>query len=102
MKAVAIPYVIALIIGVVVVAVLAYWFISSAGKGSSIGTEAECTARKVEYCTTQVTDVWNKFKQVCGNDEWSKAGSCYNFCSSIVPSWKSTNSQGGSCAQSTP
>lgn len=45
-----IPYIIALIIGVIVVAVLAYWFISSSGKGSNVGKEAECRGRILQWC----------------------------------------------------
>ena len=41
-KAVAIPYVIALILGVVVVALMGYWFVAQGGKTISAGTQAEC------------------------------------------------------------
>ena len=99
-KAVAIPYVIALIIGVVVVAVLAYWFISSGGKGASVGKEAECTARKVEFCASKTSTAWQKVIDVCkggfGSDITKKVGgkdvvvkACYDFCSTIIPNWGS-------------
>ena len=42
MKAVAIPYVIALILGVVVVALIGYWFVSQGGKTIGAGKQAEC------------------------------------------------------------
>lgn len=80
-----VPYIIALIIGVIVVAVLGYWFISSGGKGSNIGTEAECTARKAEYCATQTVDVRSKVSSIC------KDGSAWDpicFCPNIIPNWK--------------
>lgn len=41
-KAVAIPYVIALILGVVVVGILGYWFVAQGGKTVGVGTTAEC------------------------------------------------------------
>lgn len=44
MKAVAIPYVIALILGIVVVGVIGYWFISQGGKTVGSGTTVECDA----------------------------------------------------------
>lgn len=97
-KAVAIPYIIALIIGVIVVAVLAYWFISSGGKGIDIGKEAECTARKTEYCASQTADVWNKMVEKCGDNKFKivpdsknpgkSIHQCYSFCSTIIPGWK--------------
>lgn len=42
MKAVAIPYVIALVLGVIVIGLLGYWFVSQGGKAISTGTKAEC------------------------------------------------------------
>lgn len=81
-----IPYIIALIIGVIVVAVLAYWFISSGGKGTSIGKEAECTARKAEYCASQTNDALEKARTVCKElpSNWC------DFCS-FIPNWKSVS-----------
>ena len=84
-KGVAIPYIIALIIGVIVVAVLAYWFISSGGKGSNIGKEAECTARKTEFCATQLSENLEKVKG-CDNS-WSDPTKVCAFCKSIIPGW---------------
>lgn len=78
-----VPYIIALIIGVIVVALLAYWFISSGGKGIAIGPDAECNARKIEFCTAQTEDAWYKIQEKCGNFD-----KCYNYCSSIIPGWK--------------
>lgn len=60
-----IPYVIALMIGVVVVVILAYWFITSSTKGSTVGGEAECTARKLEYCALKSLDNLAKVQEVC-------------------------------------
>ena len=49
-KAVAIPYVIALILGLIVIAILAYWFINQSGKATNVGTSAECQAKAFSYC----------------------------------------------------
>jgi len=49
-KAVAIPYVIALILGLIVIAILAYWFISQSGKTTNVGTSAECQAKAFSFC----------------------------------------------------
>lgn len=62
-----IPYIIALILGVIVVAVLAYWFISSGGKGTKIGIEAECKARLLDVCITGDA-AKGKAQEVCGTD----------------------------------
>ena len=81
--AIAIPQIIALIIGLIVVVVLVYWFISSGSKGTTIGTEAECTARKTEFCVTQSPDTEAKVIEVCGSkpDDWS------TFCS-FISGWE--------------
>ncbi len=86
-----VPYIIALIIGVIVVAVLAYWFVTSGGKGTSIGTEAECTARKLEYCATQTEDVWTKMTEKCGSDKFADKKECGKYCSTIIPTWKAVS-----------
>lgn len=99
-----VPYIIALIIGVVVVAVLAYWFVSSGGKGSTVGKEAECTARKAEFCATQTSEVWNKMVNICGDKKFGirtetdkgvtrTINECFEFCKTIIPTWKPTNSE---------
>lgn len=102
-----IPYIITLIIGVLVVAVLAYWFISSGGKASGIGKEAECTARKGEFCATQSESNWGKLLNVCGDKKFKQIlddpatttkneadNQCYSFCKALIPTWSplSTNS----------
>lgn len=90
-KAVAIPYIIALIIGVIVVVVLAYWFISTGGKGSTIGKEAECTARKTEFCATQTQDAFSKAGEVCKDKDKIKpiTDTTYwcDYCK-FIPNWK--------------
>lgn len=44
MRAVAIPYVIALILGVIVVGIIGYWFVVQGGKTVGVGATAECDA----------------------------------------------------------
>lgn len=87
-----VPYIIALIIGVVVVAVLAYWFVSSGGKGAAIGTEAECNARKVEFCATQTPDSLSKAQAVCktGDEFFTDSTKRKEYCGRIIPDWKET------------
>lgn len=49
-KGVAIPYIIALILGIAVIAVLGYWFFVLGGKLGGIGVTTECRAKEVSYC----------------------------------------------------
>ncbi len=83
-KAVAIPYIIALIIGIIVVAVLAYWFVSSSNKGTRVGNEAECVARKTEYCVTQTADAKSAANKVCSSG-WDS--NLADYCGRIIPGW---------------
>lgn len=77
-----IPYIIALILGVIVVGVLAYWFISTAIKGGKTGESAECTAKRVEFCTTQSQSTLEKVREVCKEiPDWC------DFCK-LIPNWK--------------
>lgn len=51
-KAVAISYVIALILGVAVIGILGYWFVSQSGKTVGEGTKVECNSKLFLYCNT--------------------------------------------------
>jgi hypothetical protein len=50
-KGIAVPYVIALILGIIVVGVIGYWFFVLGGKGGGTGTETACQAKLVSFCT---------------------------------------------------
>src|SRR3989344_3883831 len=50
MKAVAIPYIIALILGVIIIGLLGYWLVSQGSKTISTGEQTECTAKQSNYC----------------------------------------------------
>ena len=49
-KAVAIPYVIALVLGVVIIGLLAYWFITQSGETTETGSKIECDSKIASYC----------------------------------------------------
>lgn len=95
-KAVAIPYVIALIIGVIVVAVLAYWFIVASGKGGTIGVTAECRARMLDMCLTGEA-ARSDAEKVCSANKISSpnpdADIC-KFCKSVIPGWDTSKITG--------
>ena len=64
------PYIIALILGIAVIAVLVYWFFTVSSRGTITATSVECDTAKFVYCNELVrggkpddTDVKNK----CGN-----------------------------------
>ncbi len=50
MKAVAVPYIVAIILGVVVIGLLGYWFFIQGGKATVTGSAAECDAKVASYC----------------------------------------------------
>lgn len=50
MKAVAIPYVIALVLGVVVIGLLGYWFVNQSSKTIGIGSKTECDVQRFNFC----------------------------------------------------
>jgi hypothetical protein len=45
-----IPYIIAIIFGIIVIAVLAYWFFTTTGGVGTATQEAECEAALFEFC----------------------------------------------------
>lgn len=50
MGAVPIPYIIALVLGIAVIALIAYWLFFSGGEFGGIITEKACEAKKMAYC----------------------------------------------------
>ncbi len=50
MKAVAVPYVIALVLGIIVIGLVGYWFVAQSGKTVGAGTKAECQSKVFSYC----------------------------------------------------
>ncbi len=51
MKAVAVPYLIAIVLAVIVLGVIAYWFLTTSGKGGSFTSESFCKGRLLQYCS---------------------------------------------------
>lgn len=49
-KGVAVGYVIALILGIVVITLIGVWFATTGGKFSSASTETICRTKAVEFC----------------------------------------------------
>jgi hypothetical protein len=49
-KGVAVPYIIAIILGIVVIALLGYWLFVLGGHVGGVGTEQTCGAKKIAWC----------------------------------------------------
>ena len=49
-KGIAIPYIIALILGVIVVAVIGYWILGLSGLGGGAGITVDCDAQLIIAC----------------------------------------------------
>lgn len=49
-KGIAVPYIIALILGIAVIAILGYWFFVLGGKIGGVGVTTECQAKEASYC----------------------------------------------------
>jgi hypothetical protein len=90
-----VPYIIALILGVIVVALLAYWFVTTGGRGFDVGKGAECTARVADWCVTQNSQSCSKAREVCGSSFPNNLVELVEFCKSII---KDPNSKFGTCA----
>ena len=54
-KAVAVPYVIALILGVAVVGLVGIWLVMSGGKFTGQSLESSCQSKALQICSKQIT-----------------------------------------------
>ena len=71
--AVPIPYIIALVLGVIVIALISYWLFMSGGEFGTAIMESSCQAKKMNYCNT-----WKLDGSKPGNEEFCAAsGSSY-------------------------
>lgn len=95
-KGVAVPYIVGIVLAIIVIAVVGFFFISNAGKVSQTGSGVECTAKKVQYCSSQSASDLTDLNKVCGSNGFQTGSSCYDFCSKI-PQWTSSASAPASC-----
>jgi hypothetical protein len=79
-----VPYIVALIIAIIVIAVLIYWFFIISGKPWEEFRKDQCTARAVAYCTT-----------------WAPTGYAYDEDGSpmLVGKWEEDKLGGEGCAK---
>lgn len=88
-KAVAVPYIVGITLAIIVIAVLAYLFFSTAGKTTVTISSGECTAKKLQYCSSQQESDWTDMTKSCGTSAFNAQNSCYDYCSKI-PGWSPT------------
>lgn len=49
-KAVAVPYIIAIVLGIAVIGLIGYFFFSEGGKTTTTGEQAKCQSQRFSYC----------------------------------------------------
>ncbi len=95
-KGVAVPYIVGIVLAIIVIGVLGYLFFSSAGKTTNTVSGAECTAKKLQYCSSQSQADLTELNKVCGINGFQTGTSCYDFCSRI-PGWAPSANAPTSC-----
>ncbi|MCD6402858.1 MAG: hypothetical protein J7K98_00840 [Candidatus Aenigmarchaeota archaeon] len=86
-----IPYLIAIIIGIIVIAVLVYMFVTKTGIFSGFTGEQECKAKAQAYCMEWSLHGWTEDRcgegETCGPNQFEKFGRKYPECKQF--SWVS-------------
>lgn len=92
MKAVAVPYIIALILGVAVIGLVGYWFASSGGKFGGQSAITICENKFLQYCIGKG-----------GSETWTNFASQIQECKSVTSSYTKCGDMtgAGSSVQST-
>ncbi len=80
-KAVAVPYIIALILGVAVIGLVGYWFATTGGKFGGQSAKTVCDNKFLQYCVTNPSGNINLF--TAANSECTNLVS-YQACSELV------------------
>ena len=80
-KAVAVPYIIALILGVAVIGLVGYWFVTTGGKFGGQSAKTICDNKFLQHCVTNPSKSYADF--VGGNVECSGLGS-FTQCSEVL------------------
>lgn len=102
-KAVAVPYIIAVILGIVVVAVIGFWFYLSAGQIGGTTSKAFCDGKRTQYCldwtirgleTGKEPGTWDNYAPGCTNI--GVVAPSLNDCRGLTSLKKSTGTNCGS------
>lgn len=55
-KGVAVPYIIAIVLGIVVIGLVGYWLFISGGRFGTTSTQTDCNGKLLSWCTKRLTD----------------------------------------------
>ncbi|MBI2547554.1 MAG: hypothetical protein HYW23_03860 [Candidatus Aenigmarchaeota archaeon] len=89
MRAVAVPYIIAIVLGIIVIAIVGYLLFMSSNNSICAGKDAECRGRILEWCTTKTESAKQKINEICSSCIKGfdfKANVCI-FCKTVIPGW---------------
>lgn len=93
MKAVAVPYIIALILGVAVIGLVGYWFVSTGGKFGGQSAITICENKFLQYCIGK--DGGETYLNFASKSEECKSVTIsYTKCSDIIGARESAQSSG--------
>lgn len=91
-KGVAIPYVIALILGIAVIGLVGAWFVISGGRFGKQATETTCLNKAVEFCARKIARQnleWSSFAPNCNTNGLPKLSNGEQFtgdeCNQLIP-----------------
>lgn len=83
MRGVAVPYIIALILGVAVIGLVGYWFATSGGKFGGQSAKTICENKFLQYCITKSEDkLYSQFQSDV--EECRAIDSSYTRCSELT------------------
>ena len=94
-KGVAVPYIIALVLGIAVIGLLGYWFFVLGGRLGGQLSEKECRAKQIEWCSMNISGEdmtrynWDEFAPGCSDINFKKPTNCKELLGITTPGeWK--------------
>lgn len=94
-KGVAVPYVIALILGVAVIALIGIWFVTSGGKFGGQATTTSCDNKFGVYCITNPSKSYTDFTSGDTGKECAGIAGSFQTCSQVLGIRDSSGPLGG-------
>jgi len=82
-----VPYIVAIIIAILVIAVLVYWFFVLSNEGTTTSSETICRGKEIAYCTQWSATGYNPDSQPGKKDFSLWASDCvsYSWAKSVNP-----------------
>jgi hypothetical protein len=83
-----VPYIVAIIIAILVIAVLVYWFFVLTNQGTTTSSETICRGKEIAYCTQWSASGYNPDRQPSAEDFtlWATDCATYSWAKSVNPS----------------